>query len=444
MNITWDFQKIIKEINEIKNWKAFAFEQKASKYFALKKYSDMLFKSTINDRELPERGLINLNTSLFYDYASSNESLTYKLHKIFDIQALQMVDNFLKLTREYNLKDTVINLDLPLISNYQYQLTDDLFVKFGDEFFNRIPFIEKNMVSKMIERNLIYLTKTSNTTNTSPIGIYYTNRHILLTHNKCINLDSLFRVIHEVAHDKDLQKINSFYQKELHMADIFSEFYPKLVELLLMDFIVEKCDFLSLEVNLYKHSFLNHQNRHLINVLSNVTNPQKVLDNYELNILLPYFNINKPLLTNFEKSINEKQYYKQIEQFVRNEISYISKTNRFKDFINNPMYYIFNIFDSPQRENSILLAGSILSDGKYLLSTLLAFKFYYLIKLDFEKGMDLLKEVTEELFNDYQNPEIVINKYHLEDYLSPDYIQNYANEYNMGNKKLLKTLNDKN
>lgn len=438
MNITWDFQKIIREINEIKNWKTSGFEQKASKYFTLKKYSDMLFTSTINDRELPERSLIKLNTSLFYDYASSNKSLTYKLHKIFDIQALQMVDNFLKLTREYNLKDTVINLDLPLIDNYQYQLTDDLFVKFGDEFFNRIPFIEKNIVSKMIERNLIYLTKTSNTANPSPNGIYYTNRHILLTHNKCINLDSLFRVIHEVAHDKDFQKINSFYQKELHMANIFSEFYPKLVELLLMDFIVEKCDFLSLEVNLYKHSFLNHQNRYLINVLSNVTNPQKVLDNYEL------LCIDKPLFTNFEKSINEKQYYKQIEQFVGNKISHISKSNRVKDFINNPMYYILNIFDSSQREKSILLAGSILSDGKYLLSTLLAFKFYYLIKLDFEKGMDLLKEVTEELFNDYQNPEIVINKYHLEDYLSPDYIQNYTNEYNMGNKKLLKTLNNKN
>lgn len=314
-------------------------------------------------------------------------------------------------------------------------------IKLGNKFFNTIPFMENNIVWKVIEQNLIHLTKTSKTVSPSPTGIYYPNRHILLTYNDSINLDSLFRMAHEIAHDKDIQKIAGFYQKELSKGNIFSEFFPKLVELLLIDFIIENCDFLALEVNLYKYFLLTNQNRYLQKVLISITNPQKVLNN-QTNVLLECLNIKTPLLSSFEASFNEKQYYEQLEQFIKNEMTSISNKTRLKDFINNPLLHIFNLCNFPQK-SSIHLADSVLGDGKYLLSTLLAFKFYYLIKKDYEKGMALLKEATEEIFNNYQNPEIVINKYHLEDYLSVDYIQNYAHEYNTEKETIKKALSNK-
>lgn len=441
MNLSWDFQKIIQELEEIKDWKNHTFEQKASKYFALKQYCDMLFKVMIKNKELPERDLIINYTSLFYDYASNHESLTYKLRRIFDLQALQMLENFLKLTKGKSLNDTSVAIETSLISNYQYQLTEEAMIKLGNKFFNTIPFMENNIVWKVIEQNLIHLTKTSKTVSPSPTGIYYPNRHILLTYNDSINLDSLFRMVHEIAHDKDIQKIAGFYQKELSKGNIFSEFFPKLVELLLIDFIIENCDFLALEVNLYKYFLLTNQNRYLQKVLISITNPQKVLNN-QTNVLLECLNIKTPLLSSFEASFNEKQYYEQLEQFIKNEMTSISNKTRLKDFINNPLLHIFNLCNFPQK-SSIHLADSVLGDGKYLLSTLLAFKFYYLIKKDYEKGMALLKEATEEIFNNYQNPEIVINKYHLEDYLSVDYIQNYAHEYNTEKETIKKALSNK-
>ena len=101
-------------------------------------------------------------------------------------------------------------------------------------------------------------------------------------------------------------------------------------------------------------------------------------------MLLECLNIKTPLLSSFEASFNEKQYYEQLEQFIKNEMTSISNKTRLKDFINNPLLHIFNLCNFPQK-SSIHLADSVLGDGKYLLSTLLAFKFYYLIKKDYEK-----------------------------------------------------------
>lgn len=439
MEITWNFQKILKEIEQIKSWKTKTFEEEASKYYALKRYYDLLWHRTANDKDLEERSLIFESTNSIDKYLAKKHRLEKKLTKIFNEQEQEMLLDFMKVTQNNSLKNTRTNLEAPLIRKYNYQLPNEAIIKMSDEFFNSIFFMDKNIASKMLDQDLICFSEACPTVYSSQLGKFYPTGHILCTYKESVDLSLLIILLHEIGHSKNLSFINGYFAKELHIGNIFGEFFSRLMELLSLDYFRENYDFLAPELNLYKYTLLNNQNNYLRMILSKLekhpnitmheimTGPPKfLLENFGKNSV--------PELGPTENHYNEKKYYEIIIRYMEEELLTSKNStalSEFKEKLKNPLTFIFpELIFGNNIPPSVHFADNIILDGKYLISTLLAMKFYYLIRADKEKGMALLKEVSEELIFNYKNTGIVLQKYGLEDFILPDYIQQYATDYN--------------
>lgn len=445
--LDWNFQKIMQEIEELKKWKPKTKEEKASKYFCLKSYNDLLFARTINDQQLPDKKEIEKCLNWTMNYLDRKKSLRKNLTKTFDEQAQELLIEFMKLTQNNSLINTATNVNNPLIKNHLNQLTTENIIEIGNKVFNSIPFIENDKISKLISKDIITLTESYNTVYTNNTGRLFPTGHILCNYNENLYLNTLLNILHESAHNDNFNTINSYYEKELNISNFFSEFFPKLIELLGLDFIIKNYDSLDLDVNLCKFNFLNTQNKYLKNILSVMEKPGIALNNTNpaMSLLEMFGDNNTVISLPVNDSYNEKLYYEDIITYVEKELLASKSSTKFTELkkkINDPLSFIPPLLGgcTSKEYYSVEMANSILGSSKYLLSTLLAMKFYYIIKEDKEKGFTLLKEVMEELIINYKQSNSIIKKYKLEDFLTPDYIQQYTNDYNKENQVLKKSL----
>jgi len=441
VELNWNFQEILNEIEKLKKWKTKSFEEEASKYHVLKQYSDLLKTRTANDYELTEKSAINeYCIDWIHNYSSKKGKLERRMTKDFNDYARLSLVNFMESTQNHSLRDTFVDIEPPIINKYNYQFLTETIIKTGDEFFNTMPFMDKNILSRMSNQNLICLSELYKTTNASPMGTFFTTGHILCTYKDSVYFDVLMSLVHEIAHYQDFIVIDDYFAKELCINNIFLEFFAKTIELLALDYVIEKCDLLALDVNLYKYGVLNNQNRHLMETLFKLSNFAAALCDVQANkpkFLLEIFNFEStPMLT--DNSHDEKKYYENIIALGKEKI--VEPGFSFNPF---PFQDIIRQLVEGTKYHqplSVKFSYDLLKSGKYLLSTLLAMKVYYLIKDDKEKGLIILKELSEELMINYKNSSQIIKKYGLEDYLLPDYIQQYANDYNSEKEIIKKSL----
>ena len=449
MELNWDFKKIFAEIESIKQMPTKTFEQEVSKYFALKAYYDLLLDKTANDYQLDEKESIREYIFWMHNYSDEHAKAEKQYTKIFNERSYQTLIDFLKLCENHPLINTLTKLNDPIIKKYGYEIPPDMIVKTGDEFYNSLDFMPKNILSKAAAENLISLTELEKTMNPFPTGTYYTTGHTLCSYKEKPDFYTLMTIIHETAHSDDFSNFNDFFTKEKGKKNIFSEFYPMLAELMCLDFISEKSDSFALDINLYKHNMLDSQNIYLKRVISKTSHPNELLNEIQRKkpkFLLEAFSYKEMLLLPPEQEINEKEHYEAIINYMERELIKSQNTNtltnaliKLKSKLKNPASFILSPYDDivGNKHPSARFAREILANGKNLLSTLLAMKFYYLIKDDREKGMDLLEKVKEELITNHRYSAQTIKKYELEDYLQPDYIQQYAAEYN-AEKEIIK------
>lgn len=448
MNISWNFENIVKEIEILKKWRPKTKEEEASKFFALKAYNDLLFAISANDRELRKRTDIRAELDFLDQFLSHKKGLAKDLRKILDEQAQEMLINFMNLTRNHCLRETITNIDSPLVNRYNYQFSPDDIMEMGNAIFNSIPFMSRNSISRAVNEGKVCVTDSNNTIYTANLGKLYPTGHILCTYRDGIFFNSLINVLHESAHNRDLNLVLGQYAKELSIDNLFVEFFPRLIELLSLDYIREKHSYLALDVNHYKYNFLNNQNKYLSRTISATDNPglqiAKKLTDHPDYLIEMFGGDSTPKLLPANASYDEKAYYDDIISYVERELSESRSTTKLSELIekiNNPILFIPPIIGGMEcRYPSVRLADDILGSGKYLLGTLLAVKFYYLIKDDPEKGYALLKEVSEDLVRHYRFSETVLREHGINDYLEPDYIQQYAADYNSETRVMKKVL----
>lgn len=402
MEINWNFKEITKEIEQLKKWKPTTFEEKTSKYLALKNYENLLFSRTFNDRELEKDSTLKESHAFTERYLNRNKGLNKTLNKIFDYRSQEMLIDFLKLVENHSLEDTKVDIESPLLNKYVNKLSAYEIIKLGDEFVNSIPFLEKNAISELANKGLISLTDADKTIYPSNLGKTYISGHVLSTYYNDIHLNSLINILSSFGHNRDLSFGRSYLEKELKIDNVFVKFFPRLIEMLSMDFIIEKENNLAIDASLSKYKFLTNQNNYLKNT------------NYILG-----------------SNQNYDQIIDDVEKSLRKTAS-VTKLKELKEKIKNPIPPIFG-----QPKNPIVMYSEVvLKNGTYLLGTLLAMKFYYLIKEDREKGMDLLKQVSADLVINNTNSMMVLKKYGLEDYLCPDYIKQYNQDYKLEKEEI--------
>lgn len=409
MEKNWNFNEITKEIERIKNWKPQCESEKIEKYLALKEYEDMLFARTANDRGLESQHGIKKSMSIAGKYVNRKKGLDKKIKKEKDEYIQQMLINYLELTKNHSIDNNVLDINSPINNRYVNNLSIENLAKIGDGILSSIPFMEENGISKMIDKGLLSLTDSDKTIYSPNLAKSYSTGHMLSTYDENINLKTLINILSSYAKNTDINLGEGYHTKKLNNNHMFASFLPKITELLSLDSIAENNESFATDINLFKNKILNKYNMHLNNLMP-----------------LDYKNEDIDYLIEFVS-----------EELLASKNS--TKLKEIREKIKNPSLFLPQIYGGFKNISpSVVLSEDILCSGRDILGTLLAMKFYYLIKEDKEKGMWILNLITRSLVTNKNTN--ILNHYCLDDYLSPDYIQQYNNDYKLEQKVIRKSL----
>lgn len=411
MEKNWNFKEITNEIERIKNWKPKSEAEETEKYLALAEYERMLFDRTINDNELYSQPNIKESMTIAGKYVNRKKALDKKISKSTDEYLQERLIDFLKLMQNQTIENSKLDINSPIKDNYVNNLAVDDIVKLGDEFLNSIPFINRNAISEMIDKELLSLTNSDKVAYSKDLAIPYSTGHILSSYDENINLKILINILSAYVQNSDRNLGKGYFNKELNKNNIFTKFLPKIIELMSLDFIAEKNKSLAIDGNLFKNKLLNNYNMYSNN-LTSILKMNKDYDN---------------IINNVEKELIESKN--------------TTKLSELKEKLKDPTLFVPPFLGNRKYSKypSVHLANDILSSGRDVFGTLLAMKFYYLIKEDKEKGLWLLK-VTHNLLTDNQTFILNNHNHNLGDYLTPDYVEQYNNDYKSEQEVIKKTL----